>query len=84
MTLVGPRPERPEFIRKFKHEIRNYNVRHAAKPGMTGWAQISGLRGNTSLDERVNADLWYLENWSLALDFYIMFMTLFSKQKNAY
>lgn len=84
MTLVGPRPERPEFIRKFKHEIRNYNVRHAAKPGMTGWAQVNGLRGNTSLEERVNADLWYLENWSLALDFYIMFATLFKKQKNAY
>ena len=84
MTLVGPRPERPEFIRKFKHEIRNYNVRHAAKPGMTGWAQINGLRGNTGLQERVNADLWYLENWSLALDIYIMFMTLFAKQKNAY
>jgi len=84
MTLVGPRPERPEFIRKFKHEIRNYNVRHAAKPGMTGWAQVSGLRGNTSLDERVQADLWYLENWSVALDFYIMFATLFKKQKNAY
>jgi len=84
MTLVGPRPERPEFIRKFKHEIRNYNVRHAAKPGMTGWAQVNGLRGNTSLQERVQADLWYLENWSVALDFYIMFMTLFKKQKNAY
>ena len=84
MTLVGPRPERPEFIRKFKHEIRNYNVRHAAKPGMTGWAQINGLRGNTGLQERINADLWYLENWSLALDIYIMFVTLFKKQKNAY
>lgn len=84
MTLVGPRPERPEFIHKFKHQIRNYNVRHAAKPGMTGWAQINGLRGNTSLEERVQADLWYLENWSLALDFYIMFATVFLRQKNAY
>jgi exopolysaccharide biosynthesis polyprenyl glycosylphosphotransferase len=84
MTLVGPRPERPEFIRKFKHEIRNYNVRHAAKPGMTGWAQVNGLRGNTSLQERVQADLWYLENWSVALDLYIMFATVFKKQKNAY
>lgn len=84
MTLVGPRPERPEFIRKFKHEVDHYNVRHAAKPGMTGWAQISGFRGNTSLEDRVQADLWYLENWSVWLDFYIMFATLFKKQKNAY
>ena len=84
MTLVGPRPERPEFIRKFKHEVDHYNVRHGAKPGMTGWAQISGFRGNTSLKDRVQADLWYLENWSVWLDFYIMFATLFKKQKNAY
>ena len=84
MTLVGPRPERPEFIRNFKHEVQHYNVRHAAKPGMTGWAQISGFRGNTSLEDRVRADLWYLENWSIWLDFYIMFATLFKKQKNAY
>jgi len=84
MCLVGPRPERVYHVNRLKHEIRNYGVRHAAKPGITGWAQISGLRGNTSLNDRVQADLWYLENWSVWLDFYIMFATLFKKQKNAY
>lgn len=84
MSLVGPRPERPEFIQKFKHELRHYNMRHGGKPGMTGWAQINGLRGNTDLEERIQADLWYLENWSLSLDLYIMIMTLLRWQKNAY
>jgi exopolysaccharide biosynthesis polyprenyl glycosylphosphotransferase len=82
MSLVGPRPERPEFIRNFKHEIPHYNARHNAKPGITGWAQVKGLRGDTDLTERINSDLWYLENWSLVLDFQIMFMTLFGN-KNA-
>ena len=82
MSLVGPRPERPELIHNFKHEIPHYNARHNAKPGITGWAQVKGLRGDTDLTERINCDLWYLENWSLFLDFQIMFMT-FAKNDNA-
>jgi lipopolysaccharide/colanic/teichoic acid biosynthesis glycosyltransferase len=83
MSLVGPRPERPELIQNFKHQIPHYNARHHAKPGMTGWAQINGLRGDTDLAERIKYDLWYMENWSLFLDFQIMFMTFF-KRDNAY
>ncbi|MEQ1747890.1 MAG: exopolysaccharide biosynthesis polyprenyl glycosylphosphotransferase [Prosthecobacter sp.] len=83
MSLVGPRPERPELIADFKHEIPHYNARHQAKPGMTGWAQVKGLRGDTDLSERIKCDLWYLENWSLMLDLQIMFLT-FLKRDNAY
>ncbi len=83
MSLVGPRPERPELIADFKHSIPHYNARHACKPGMTGWAQVHGLRGDTDLAERVRYDLWYLENWSVWLDFQIMLMT-FIHRKNAY
>ncbi len=83
MSLVGPRPERPELIAGFKHEIPHYNARHGAKPGMTGWAQINGLRGDTDLGERIQCDLWYLENWSLWLDVQIMALTFF-KRDNAY
>ena len=82
MSLVGPRPERPELVATFKHDVPHYNARHNAKPGITGWAQVHGLRGNTDLGERINYDLWYMENWSPILDFQIMFMTLF-KHKNA-
>jgi exopolysaccharide biosynthesis polyprenyl glycosylphosphotransferase len=83
MSLVGPRPERPELIKNFKHEIPHYQARHNAKPGMTGWAQVKGWRGDTDLGERINCDLWYMENWSLFLDFQIMFLTFF-KRENAY
>ena len=83
MSLVGPRPERPELIVNFKDDIPHYNARHASKPGITGWAQVNGLRGNTSLTERVRYDLYYLENWSLWLDFQIMLLTFF-KRDNAY
>ncbi len=83
MSLVGPRPERPELINGFKHEIPHYNARHHAKPGMTGWAQIKGLRGDTDLTERIRCDLWYMENWNLLLDLQIMALT-FRKQKNAF
>ncbi len=83
MSLIGPRPERPHFVEKFKDDIDRYIWRHASKPGMTGWAQVNGLRGNTSIVERIKYDLYYLENWSLALDFKIMLRT-FSAQKNAY
>ena len=79
MSLVGPRPESVNLIRNFKHEIPHYNARHNAKPGITGWAQVKGLRGDTDLTERINSDLWYLENWSLLLDCQIMFMTFLRK-----
>jgi len=80
MSLVGPRPERPELIRDFKNQIRHYNARHYIKPGLTGWAQIHGLRGDTDLNERIRYDLYYLENWSPMLDFYTMMRT-FLKNK---
>jgi exopolysaccharide biosynthesis polyprenyl glycosylphosphotransferase len=83
MSLVGPRPERPELIENFKEEVPHYNARHGAKPGITGWAQIKGLRGDTDLSERIRADLFYLENWNLLLDFQIMLLT-FLRRDNAY
>jgi len=82
MSLVGPRPERPELIRNFKDEIPHYNARHNVKPGITGWAQVRGFRGDTDLGERIKCDLWYLENWNLLLDFHIMLLT-FIKRDNA-
>ncbi len=83
MSLVGPRPERPCFVEQFKEDITRYMRRHISKPGITGWAQVSGLRGNTDLQERIKYDLYYLENWSLAFDFKILVKTFFSR-KNAY
>ena len=83
MSLVGPRPERPEFVGRFSEGISHYMRRHYGKPGITGWAQVHGLRGNTSIEERLRHDLWYLANWSVALDLKILLRTLFSK-KNAY
>ena len=79
MSLVGPRPERPELIENFKDEIPHYNARHNAKPGITGWAQVKGLRGDTDLGERIRADLYYLENWNVLLDFQVMIMTFFHR-----
>ena len=83
MSLVGPRPERPEFVSGFRDTVRYYNLRHTCKPGVTGWAAVHGLRGNTSLEDRLEYDLYYIENWSLSLDFKIMLMTL-APPKNAY
>lgn len=83
MSLVGPRPERPELIAQFRYDIPHYNARLATKPGITGWAQVNGLRGDTDLTERVRYDLYYLENWTPLLDFYIMFLT-FVRRENAY
>jgi exopolysaccharide biosynthesis polyprenyl glycosylphosphotransferase len=79
MSLVGPRPERPELIEGFKEDIPHYNVRHNIKPGVTGWAQVHGLRGDTCLRERVKFDLDYIENWKFTLDFQIMLMTLYKR-----
>ena len=83
MSLVGPRPERPELIRTFEREIPHYNPRHEARPGITGWAQVNGLRGNTSLVERIRYDLYYIENWSFWFDVQIILLT-FTRNKNAY
>ena len=83
MSLVGPRPERPFFVEQFKEDIGRYMWRHAYKPGLTGWAQVNGLRGNTSIRDRIQYDLFYLENWSLALDFKIVLKTFVARQ-NAY
>ncbi len=80
MSLVGPRPERPELIEGFKEQIRWYNVRHNVKPGLTGWAQIHGFRGDTCLKERVKFDLDYIENWNPFLDFQIMLLTFFKRK----
>jgi exopolysaccharide biosynthesis polyprenyl glycosylphosphotransferase len=76
MSLVGPRPERPEFVSDFKHDIPHYNSRHGVKPGMTGWAQVHGLRGDTDLADRVRHDLHYIENWNFWLDLQIIIMTV--------
>jgi exopolysaccharide biosynthesis polyprenyl glycosylphosphotransferase len=82
MSLVGPRPERPELISNLKHEIQHYNLRHYVKPGLTGWAQVNGLRGDTDLSERIRHDLFYIDNWSALLDVQTMLLTVF-KHKNA-
>ena len=86
MSLVGPRPERPQFVEKFKEEIPRYMIKHQVRPGLTGWAQINGYRGDTSIRKRVEYDLFYIENWTMALDIKIMFLTLFKGfiNKNAY
>jgi exopolysaccharide biosynthesis polyprenyl glycosylphosphotransferase len=83
MSLVGPRPERPELIRNFKHQIPHYNVRHTVKPGITGWAQVNGFRGDTDLTERITHDLYYVEHWNLLFDIRLMFLTIL-KNKNAH
>jgi Undecaprenyl-phosphate glucose phosphotransferase len=86
MSLVGPRPERPPFVRQFKERIPQYMLRHRVKSGITGWAQVNGWRGNTSIEKRIEHDLYYIENWSLLLDVKILLLTLFRGfgQKHAY
>jgi len=77
MSIVGPRPERPEFVEQFKHEIPGYMQKHMVKAGITGWAQIHGWRGDTDLKKRIEHDLYYIENWSIWLDLKIIFLTVF-------
>lgn len=86
MSLVGPRPERPFFVEKFREEIPRYMVKHQVRPGLTGWAQVNGYRGNTSIRKRIEYDLYYIENWSVGLDVKILFLTIFKGfvNKNAY
>lgn len=86
MSLVGPRPERPFFVEKFREEIPRYMVKHQVRPGLTGWAQVNGYRGDTSIRKRIDYDLYYIENWTLGLDVKILVMTFFKGfiNKNAY
>lgn len=86
MSLVGPRPERPLFVEKFKEEIPRYMIKHQVRPGLTGWAQIHGYRGDTSIRKRIEYDIFYIENWTLGMDIKIMFLTIFRGfiNKNAY
>lgn len=86
MSLVGPRPERPFFVEKFREEIPRYMVKHQVRPGLTGWAQVNGYRGDTSIRKRIDCDLYYIENWSIGFDIKILFLTIFKGfiNKNAY
>jgi Undecaprenyl-phosphate glucose phosphotransferase len=86
MSVVGPRPERPQFVEKFKEEIPRYMVKHQVRPGLTGWAQINGYRGDTSIKKRIEYDIFYIENWTMSFDIKIMILTLFKGliNKNAY
>ena len=86
MSLVGPRPERPLFVDKFKEEIPRYMVKHQVRPGLTGWAQVNGLRGDTSIRKRIEYDIYYIENWTVWFDLKIILMTFFTGfiNKNAY
>ncbi|HEY5525354.1 MAG TPA: undecaprenyl-phosphate glucose phosphotransferase [Clostridium sp.] len=77
MSLIGPRPERPFYVEKFKDEIPKYMVKHQVRPGITGWAQVNGWRGDTSIEKRIECDIYYIENWSLTLDIKIVFLTVF-------
>lgn len=88
MSLVGPRPERPIYVEEFRKRIPRYMERHREKAGMTGWAQVNGLRGDTSIEERTKCDLWYIENWSVWLDIKIILLTIWQaltgRSENAY
>ena len=84
MSVVGPRPERPYFVEEFKEKIPKYMVKHQVKPGLTGWAQIHGCRGNTSIKKRIEFDIEYVENWHMGLDLAIMIKTAVKRNPNAY
>lgn len=82
MSLVGPRPELQRYVRQFKEDVPLYLVRQQVRPGMTGWAQVHGLRGDTSIEKRVEYDIWYIENWSLGLDIRILIRMAFGGMVN--
>ena len=86
MSLVGPRPERPQYVEKFRESVPRYMVKHQVRPGITGLAQVRGYRGDTSIRKRIEYDLEYIENWSMGLDFRILFLTVFKRfvNKNAF
>ena len=86
MSLVGPRPERPQFVERFREEIPRYMIKHQVRPGLTGWAQVNGYRGDTSIRKRIDYDIYYIENWTLGFDFKILILTFFKGfiNKNAY
>ncbi|GFH94161.1 UDP-glucose:undecaprenyl-phosphate glucose-1-phosphate transferase [Lachnospiraceae bacterium] len=86
MSMVGPRPERPLFVERFKEEIPRYMVKHQVRPGLTGWAQVNGYRGDTSIKKRIDCDIYYIENWTMGFDIKIIFLTFFTGfvNKNAY
>lgn len=86
MSLVGPRPERPQWVERFREEIPRYMIKHQVRPGLTGWAQVNGYRGDTSIRKRIDYDIYYIENWTLGFDFKILFLTFFKGfiNKNAY
>ena len=86
MSLIGPRPERPLWVEKFKEEIPRYMIKHQVRPGLTGWAQVNGYRGDTSIRKRIEYDLYYIENWTMGFDMKILFLTFFKGfvNKNAY
>lgn len=86
MSLIGPRPERPFFVEKYKEEIPRYMVKHQVRPGLTGWAQVNGYRGDSSIRKRIDHDIYYIENWSIGFDIKIIFLTFFKGfiNKNAY
>ena len=82
MSLVGPRPERPPFVQKFREKIPQYMLRHKVKSGITGWAQINGWRGNTSIEKRIEYDLYYIQHWSMAFDLKILILTIWKGMIN--
>ena len=86
MRLIGPRPERPQYVEKFKDEIPKYMVKHQVRPGITGWAQVNGWRGDTSIKKRIECDIYYIENWSFMFDVKIIILTFIKGfvNKNAY
>lgn len=86
MSLVGPRPEQTKYVEEFKEKIPRYMIKHQVRPGLTGWAQVNGLRGDTSIEKRIDYDLYYIENWTLGFDIRILFLTIFKGfvNKNAY
>ncbi len=86
MSLVGPRPEQTKYVEEFREKIPRYMIKHQVRPGLTGWAQVNGYRGDTSIRKRIDYDLYYIENWTLGFDIRILFLTIFKGfiNKNAY